>query len=242
MGVVKAAIGDGVLTFMWVFCASTLGATTSVIAAAIGIQGMASLLITISLVFILLLIFGVIGDALGGASFNPTGTAAFYAAGLGRDSLVSAAVRFPAQALGAVGGAMAIVEVMPLEHKHKLGGPSLKVDMHTGAIAEGVLTFFTSILVLCIILKGPKSPLIKNFMLSTSIVTMVVAGAKYTGPSMNPANAFGWAYVNKRHDTWEHFYVYWICPFVGAIFAGWVFRLFFPHQSKTKVKTKSKKA
>ncbi|KAL4560769.1 hypothetical protein LXL04_032923 [Taraxacum kok-saghyz] len=473
MGVVKAAIGDGVLTFMWVFCASTLGAATSVIATAVGIQGMASLLITISLVFILLLIFGVIGDALGGASFNPTGTAAFYAAGLGRDSLVSAAVRFPAQsstvflnpaclnlsllssspttnlvsteasascclaqicpcshsglkrsknmeideqvamflhvlahnvknrviisrfrrsgetisrhfsrvcnatirlhtrllkkpepvpanstgqrwkwfknclgaldgtyikclvplderpryrtrkndiatnvlgvcsqdskgisgifhefqfhflrtkqtlelipipftanqtaygigflfltdsfsnsnsfsfsnnlptkqplrALGAVGGALAIVEVMPSEYKHKLGGPSLKVDQHTGAIAEGVLTFIVSLLVLSIILKGPKSPLIKNFLLSTSIVTMVVAGSSYTGPSMNPANAFGWAYVNKRHDTWEHFYVYWICPFVGAIFAGWVFRLFFPHQSKTKVKkTKTKKA
>ncbi|KAI3738592.1 hypothetical protein L2E82_28629 [Cichorium intybus] len=242
MGVVKAAIGDGVMTFMWVFCASTLGATTSVIATAIGIQGMASLLITISLVFILLLIFGVIGDALGGASFNPTGTAAFYAAGLGRDTLISAAVRFPAQALGAVGGALAIAEVMPLKHKHKLGGPSLKVDQHTGAIAEGVLTFLTSFLVLCIILKGPKNPLMKNFMLATSIVTMVVAGSGYTGPSMNPANAFGWAYVNNRHDTWEHFYVYWICPFVGAIVAGWVFRLFFPHQMKTKTKTKPKKA
>ncbi|KAI3743294.1 hypothetical protein L1987_61000 [Smallanthus sonchifolius] len=97
MGAVRAAIGDGVLTFMWVFCASTLGAATSVIATAVGVQSTASLLITTALVFMLLLIFGVIGDALGGASFNATGTAAFYAAGLGRDTLISAAVRFPAQ-------------------------------------------------------------------------------------------------------------------------------------------------
>lgn len=69
-----------------------------------------------------------------------------------------------------------------------LGGPSVKVDLHTGAIAEGVLTFIMSFLVLYIILKGPKSPLVKNWMLSMSIVTMVVAGSGYTGPSMNPAN------------------------------------------------------
>ncbi|KAI3683622.1 hypothetical protein L1987_84131 [Smallanthus sonchifolius] len=234
MGVIKPAIGDGVLTFMWVFCASTLGAATSVIATAVGVKGMASLLITTALVFILLLVFGIIGDALGGASFNPTGTAAFYAAGLGRDTLISAAVRFPAQALGAVGGALAIVKLMPLEHKHMLGGPYLKVDLHTGAIAEGVLTFVMSFLVLYIILKGPKSLLMKNLMLSMSIVTMVVAGSGYTGPSMNPANAFGWAYVNNRHNTWEQFLVYWICPFIGAIFAGWVFRVFFPLPSKKK--------
>ncbi|XP_076907957.1 aquaporin SIP1-2-like [Bidens hawaiensis] len=237
MGAIKAAIGDGVLTFMWVFCTSTLGAATSVIATAVGLQGMATLLITVALIFILLFVFGIIGDALGGASFNPTGTAAFYAAGLGRDTLVSAAVRFPAQALGAVGGALAIVELMPLQHKHMLGGPYLKVDLHTGAIAEGVLTFVMSFLVLLIILKGPKSPLMKNLMLSFSIVTMVVLGSGYTGPSMNPANAFGWAYVNNRHNTWEQFLVYWICPFIGAIFAGWVFRVFFPRPLKKKKKT-----
>jgi len=36
--------------------------------------------------------------------------------------------------------------------------------------------------------------------------------------------AFGWAYVNNWHNTWEQFYVYWICPFIGAILAAWVFR------------------
>lgn len=97
MGVVKAAISDGVLTFLWVFCASSLGAATSAIAKTIGIQGPASVLITMSLIFILLFIFGTIAGLLGGASFNPTGTAAFYAVGLGGDSLISAAVRFPAQ-------------------------------------------------------------------------------------------------------------------------------------------------
>jgi aquaporin SIP len=219
---------------MWVFCASTLGAATSVIATAIGVQGMPALFITTVLVFILVSIFGIIGDALGGASFNPTGTAAFYAAGVGGDSLYSMALRFPAQAAGAVGGALAIVEVMPMQYKHMLGGPSLKVDLNTGALAEGVLTFIITFAVLFIVLKGPRSPLLKTWLISIATVVMVVTGSSYTGPSMNPANAFGWAYVNHRHNTWEQFYVYWICPFVGAILAALVFRTAFPQPAKQK--------
>lgn len=69
-----------------------------------------------------------------------------------------------------------------------LGGPSLKVDLHNGAIAEGILTFVMTFLVFIIILKGPKSALLKNWLLAMSTVTMVVAGSEYTGPSMNPAN------------------------------------------------------
>ncbi|KAI8558720.1 hypothetical protein RHMOL_Rhmol04G0118800 [Rhododendron molle] len=195
MGAIKAAVGDAVLTAMWVFSASTLGALTSVIASAIGVQGMAALFITTVLIFLLVTAFG---------------------------------------AAGAVGGALAIVEVMPMQYKHMLGGPSLKVDLQTGALAEGVLTFIITFAVLFIVLKGPRSPLLKTWLISLSTVVMIVTGSSYTGPSMNPANAFGWAYVNNRHNTWEQFYVYWICPFIGAILAAFVFRTVFPPPAKQK--------
>ncbi|KAF9615839.1 hypothetical protein IFM89_026727 [Coptis chinensis] len=312
MGAVKAAIGDGILTFMWVFCASTLGIFTSIIASAAGVQtiALANLVITILLVAFLVFVFSIIGDALGGASFNPTGTAAFYAAGIGSDDLISMALRFPAQAIGALGGAVAIMEVVPSQYKHQLGGPSLKVELHTGAVAEGVLTFSITFCVLFIILRGPNSPTLKTLLLSISTVAFVVAGSGYTGPSMNPANhrtglklpdlaingsgcatksrcsfveksglglwafdppcgltrpkqplltvfeltnhrlccvgfvpnkqdycalqAFGWAYIYDRHNTWEQLYVYWICPFIGAIVAAWVFRVLFPPPMKKK--------
>lgn len=230
MGAIKAAIGDALLTFMWVFSASTLGAATTVIATALRVERLAwvSLFITTVLVFVLVFVFTLIGDALGGASFNPTGTASFYAAGLAPDSLFSMALRFPAQAAGAVGGALAIMEVMPENYKHMLGGPSLKVDLHTGAIAEGVLTFLITFAVLLIVIKGPQNSIVKTWLLAMATVALVVTGSTYTGPSMNPANAFGWAYVNNWHNTWEQFYVYWICPFIGAISAAWVFRFLFP--------------
>ncbi|KAJ6296677.1 hypothetical protein OIU78_022404 [Salix suchowensis] len=164
MAAIQAAFGDAVLTFMWVFVSSMFGLFTNLVVTALGLQ------------------------TLGGASFNPTGTASFYAAGVGGDTLFSMALKFPAQAAGAVGGALAIMEVMPVQYKHMLGGPTLQVDLHTGGLAEGVLTFLMSFAVLVIILRGPRNPLLQTLFLAVATITLVVAGSTYTGPSMNPAN------------------------------------------------------
>ncbi|XP_011623776.1 aquaporin SIP1-2 isoform X2 [Amborella trichopoda] len=188
MGIVKLALGDAIITFMWVFCVSCTGIFTSIIASYLKFQGFYTLGITVFLVFSLVFIFSLIGEALGGASFNPSGLVAFHAAGFGKDSLFSLAIRFPAQAAGAVGGALAIMEVMPASYKNKLGGPSLKVELHKGAIAEGFLTFLISFAILFIIVKGPRNSLIKMWLLAMSTVTLVLAGSSYTGPAMNPAN------------------------------------------------------
>lgn len=77
---------------------------------------------------------------------------------------------------------------MPIQYKHMLGGPSLKVDIHSGATAEGILTFIISFAVLLIVVRGPSSPIIKTLLLAMTTVALIVAGSSYTGPSMNPAN------------------------------------------------------
>jgi len=92
------------------------------------------------------------------------------------------------QAAGAAGGAMAIMEVIPEKYRHMIGGPSLKVDLHTGAVVEGVLTFVITFIVLFIFLKGPRSDLLKIWFLATATVVLVMVGSAYTGPAMNPAN------------------------------------------------------
>ncbi|XVF82254.1 hypothetical protein PTKIN_Ptkin16aG0030800 [Pterospermum kingtungense] len=230
MGVIKAAIGDALLTSMWVFSMPLLRIFTAKIAAFLGVQTLplAGLFITTILVSTLVAIFTLIGDAFGGASFNPSASLTFYAAGLKKDlSLLAMAIRFPAQAAGGVAGVKAILGVIPDEYRKIFKGPSLKVDMHTGVVAEGVLTFVLSLALLLILIKGPKNPLIKLWLMALSTVGLVPAGAKYTGPSMNPANAFGWAYVNNWYNSWELYYVYWIGPLIGATLAGWVFRFLF---------------
>ncbi|XP_022743450.1 aquaporin SIP1-1-like [Durio zibethinus] len=238
MGVIKTSIGDALLTSMWVFSMPLLRIFTGKIATFLGVQALplAALFITTSLISALVSIFTLIGDAFGGASFNPTASLTFYAAGLSKDSsLLSMAVRFPAQAAGGVAGVKAILGVIPGEYRKIMKGPSLKVDLHTGAIAEGLLTFGLSLALLMILFRGPKNPLLKLWLMALSTVGLVSAGSKYTGPSINPANAFGWAYVNNWHNSWELYYVYWIGPLIGATLAAWVFRfLLSPPPTKEK--------
>ncbi|KAJ6941218.1 aquaporin SIP1-1-like [Populus alba x Populus x berolinensis] len=231
MGAIKGAIVDGILTAMWVFSVPLLGVFSSIVATYVGVEAMsiAGLFITINVAALFMLTFSLIGAAFGGASFNPATTITLYIAGLKPDaSLMSMALRFPVQAAGGVGGAMAIRGVMPEHYRHVLkGGPSLRVDLHTGAIAEGVLTFLICLALHFLLLKGPKNVVLKVWLLAVATVGLVMAGGKYTGPSMNPANAYGWAYLGNRHTTWDFFYVYWICPFIGAILAAFVSKFLF---------------
>ncbi|KAG5231971.1 aquaporin SIP1 [Salix suchowensis] len=239
MGAIKGAVVDGILTCMWVFSVPLLGVFSSIVAAYVGVEAMsiAGLFITINVAALFMLTFSLIGAACGGASFNPATTITLYTAGLKPDaSLMSMALRFPVQAAGGVVGAMAITEVMPKQYRYVLrGGPSLKVDLHTGAIAEGVLTFFICLALHFVLLKGPRNIVLKVWLLAVATVGLIMAGGKYTGPSMNPANAYGWAYLSNRHATWDFFYVYWICPFIGASLAALISKFFSRHhQSRTR--------
>lgn len=79
------------------------------------------------------------------------------------------------------------MEFIPEKYKHMISGPSLQVDVHTGAIAEMILSFGITFAVLLIILRGPRRLLAKTFLLALATISFVVAGSKYTGPAMNPA-------------------------------------------------------
>ncbi|KAJ0044740.1 hypothetical protein Pint_05275 [Pistacia integerrima] len=239
MGVIKAAIGDAVFTAMWVFCSALRGILTRIISTSFGLQDFfpVKLFISTTLATIFIITFIFIGKLLGGASFNPSTSLSSYTAGLKSDSsLISVAVRFPAQAAGGIAGIKAILQMMPAEYKGMLKGPFLKVDLHSGAIAEGVLTFLFCLSLLVIMQKGPRNLILQVWLFSLSTAGLVLAGSGYTGPSMNPANAFGWAYINNKHNTWEMFYVYWICPFIGAILAAWFFQFLFPAKTNKQKK------
>ncbi|GAV80309.1 MIP domain-containing protein [Cephalotus follicularis] len=237
MSAIKAAIGDAVLTSMWVFTMPLNGVSSGIIATSLGVQSLplAGRFISTILTTGMVLAFILIGNTFGGASYNPSTTVSLYAAGLKPDtSLISMAVRFPAQAAGGVGGAKAILHVMPMQYLYRLKGPSLKVDLHTGGMVEGVLTFVRNLALLVIMLRGPKNLVLQVWLVGLATMGLVLAGSGYTGPSMNPASAFGWAYVHNWHNTWELYYVYWVCPLTGAALAAWVFRFLYSAPIKQK--------
>ncbi|XVF14512.1 hypothetical protein REPUB_Repub09cG0067100 [Reevesia pubescens] len=135
MGMIKASIGDALLTSMWrsFWC----------------------------------------------ASFNLTASLTFYAVGLKKDSsFISLAIRFLAQAAARVVGVKANLQVIPEEYRKTQKGP-LKLDLHTGFLAEGILTFVLSLALLLILFRGPKNPLIKLWLMASSTVGLVTTGSKY---------------------------------------------------------------
>ena len=89
------------------------------------------------------------------------------------------------------------MEFIPEKYKHMISGPSLQVDVHTGAIAETILSFGITFAALLIIIRGPRRLLAKTFLLALATICFVVAGSKYTGPAMNPA-IVSYDYVLER--------------------------------------------
>ncbi|KAL4199770.1 hypothetical protein AMTRI_Chr03g52910 [Amborella trichopoda] len=82
---VKPAIGDALITFMWINSATAIGSLTSIITSSyLPHLQLGDFLTTTVLFSIILLIFVWLGDAMGGASFNPTTLTLLYAAGLGK--------------------------------------------------------------------------------------------------------------------------------------------------------------
>ncbi|XP_010547271.1 PREDICTED: aquaporin SIP1-1-like [Tarenaya hassleriana] len=244
MGLIKSAMADAAITSMFVFTLPFVPLLSSIVSKSLGMDpkslSLPNLFITITLVAMIMLLFGTLAGALGGASFNPAAALCFAAAGLRKPSagepsvIIRSAGRLPAQAGGAVIGALAVVKVMPVEYQSLLRGPVLSVDLLTGAIVEGILTFVQCLYLLVVMVKGPKLPILKTWLMAATTIGLFMIGSGLTGPGMNPAIAFGWAYAKNRHNTWELYSVYWVGPLVGSIFAGRVFGLFFTEPVKVK--------
>ena len=235
MGIARKVVADAAITFLWVFTIASLGAVATAIAQRLGLDGPGHgmLYIVFTLVSLHIFFFGFLGQALGGASWNPTSSIAFAYAGVSKDDLFTLAATIPAQMAGAVGGVLAIQELMPKPYKHMLSGPKLKVPVGTGVLAEAALTFTITLIVMWALLRGPSNPIAKTFCIIVGTISLVAAGTPYTGPAMNPANAFGWAFVtNPKYVTsWEHLAVYWAGPLIGTICAVWAFNLLFGSQA-----------
>jgi aquaporin SIP len=88
-----------------------------------------------------------------------------------------------------VGGVFAAKELfVPTVYKPLLGGPRLMVDFNRGVIAELFLTFLMTFSVLVAVFRGPSNAFLKTWMIILATYAVILLGAGYTGPSLNPAH------------------------------------------------------
>lgn len=225
---------DMAMAFLWVF----LNAVARVVVD-VGfnfLDGRSRQLLKKGSVVALLFLFYWLSKVFNGATYNPLTVIAYAAASITHHPVAVLSLRIPAQIIGAAVGAFVTVVFMPEKYQPMITGPYLRVDPHVGAFTEGTLTFAVVLIVLVASLKGPRNGIRRTWITSISRVSLSILGADYTGPAMNPANAFGWAFLKNQHQSWEHLYVYWITPLFGTLAAAWVVRamLSFP---KAKEKT-----
>lgn len=170
-----------------------------------------------------------------GGSYNPLTVLASAISGDFRKFLFTVGARIPAQVVGSITGVWLIIEIFP-----DIGlGPRLKVDIHRGALTEGLLTFAIVTISLGLARKIPGSFVMKTWISSVSKLTLHILGSDLTGGCMNPASVMGWAYARGDHITKEHILVYWLAPIEATLLAVWTFRLIFPQKEEKVNKTKS---
>lgn len=104
-----------------------------------------------------------------------------------------------------------------------------RVRIWQGILIECIATFVLVTIVLMVALdtksKTGLAPIIIGFTLAVGILA---AGA-FTGGSLNSARSLGPAIFSNQ---WEHHFVYWIGPLVGAIVAGLLYRGVWAHHDR----------
>ncbi|KAM6547100.1 hypothetical protein CsatB_027836 [Cannabis sativa] len=188
-----------------------------------------------SLSIINMFFFAYLAKLTNGGAYNPLTVLSSAISGDFGRFLFTVGARIPTQILGSITGVRFIIATFP-----EIGlGPRLNVDIHRGALTEGLLTFAIVTISLGLARKIPGSSFMKTWISSVSKLALHILGSDLTGGCMNPASVLGWAYARGDHITKEHILVYWLAPIEATLLAVWTFKLVFP-QKEEKVVSSSK--
>ncbi|GKV32679.1 hypothetical protein SLEP1_g41271 [Rubroshorea leprosula] len=234
MGKARLILWDFVFSFMWVWA----GALVKLFVGKV--LGMGhdprGEIIKGALSIMYMFFFAFLGKVTKGGAYNPLTVLASAVSGDFNQFLFTVGARIPAQVIGSIVGVKHIIDTFP-----EVGlGPRLSVDIHRGALTEGLLTFVIVIISLGLARNIPGGFFMKTWISSVSKLTLHILGSDLTGGCMNPAAVMGWAYARGDHITKEHIIVYWLAPMEATVLAVWTFRLVVKPLTEEKDKLKAK--
>jgi len=162
-----------------------------------------------------------------GGHFNPSVTLGFLVTR--RIAPMLAVWYWIVQFGGAALAALLLKWILPAgpEAGGKLGVPALGSGVSTGAavVVEAVLTFFL-VWVVFATAVDPRGAFkqISGLAIGFTIAMGVLMAYGLTGGAMNPARAFGPQLVG---DHWEHFWIWYVGPFAGAVIAACLYEMLY---------------
>jgi len=168
--------------------------------------------------------------AISGGHLNPAVTVGLLVGR--RASAATAGAYIVAQLVGGVLGAFAVKLLFPpgMAKLASFGTPSLanNITIAQAIGLEAVLTFFlvSAVFGTCVNAEAPK---VGGFAVGLVLLFDILVGGPLTGAAMNPARAFGPAFVA---GDWVAQGVYWVGPILGGIVAGlvWEYELLPPRE------------
>ncbi|KAL6850224.1 hypothetical protein ACP4OV_020851 [Aristida adscensionis] len=215
-GCIRAVLGELVLTFLFVFAgAGSTMATAKLAGGADSVDGLTAGALADALVVAVMVSSGL---HVSGGHINPAVTLSL--ASTGRITLFRSALYILAQVVGSSAACLLLVfltggEPTPV-HSVAPG-----VGAARGMLMEVVLTFSLMFAVYATIVDrrhavGTLGPLLVGLVVGAN----VLAGAPFSGASMNPARSFGPALTM---GVWAGHWVYWVGPIIGGLLAGLVY-------------------
>ncbi|KAK7290729.1 hypothetical protein RIF29_05358 [Crotalaria pallida] len=234
MGKTRLLVSDFVLSFMWVW-SSVLVRFFVFKYLALG-HGHLGEIVKAAFSIINMFFFAFLAKVTRGGAYNPLTVLSSAISGDFANFLYCVAARIPTQVLGSIVGVKLIIDTIPEVGR----GPRLNIDIHKGALTEGLLTFAIVTISLGLATKVRGSFFMKTWISSLSKLTLHILGSDLTGGCMNPASVMGWAYARGDHITKEHILVYWLAPIEATILAVWTFKLLVKPLKEEKTDSKSK--
>jgi aquaporin TIP len=157
-----------------------------------------------------------------GGHFNPAITLGFVATR--RISLMLAAVYWFCQLLGSVCAAF-ILRYLFTEFFVKATTPAPHTSDGKALVLEVIMTVFLvwTVWATAVDPRGAFKS-IAGLAIGLTITIDVFVGGPVTGAAMNPARAFG---PELAGNTWSGWWIYWVGPIVGALFAALVFEFLY---------------
>jgi aquaporin NIP len=156
---------------------------------------------------------------LSGAHVNPAVTVAFVTSRHfpARDALAY----IPAQAVGAVAGALAL-RIAWQGTPANLGATVPSVGVGAALLYEFVMTAFLMFVVMAVATDTAAVGAAAAIAIGGTVALDALLGGDVTGASMNPARSFGPALVASE---WTEFWIYLVAPAGGALAGAWLYGL-----------------
>ncbi|KAL4571777.1 hypothetical protein LXL04_018542 [Taraxacum kok-saghyz] len=232
-GMAQLMVTDTIMSFMWVWSGITIRVITHIVLG-LSINGHASEIVRSSLTIANMFLFTNLTKLTNGGAYNPI---VVFTSAINGDftNFLFNIGRIPFQVIGAIAGVRLIIETFPELWR----GPQLVINLHHGALTEGLLTFSQVLITLGLDRSINGSFYMKTWISSILKFSLHILGSDLTGGCMNPAAVVGWAYAFGVHKGKEHIIVYWFAPFEAAVLASWTFRWLTRRPKPVKKKKKT---